>query len=158
MPQGYRNTIRNIMGRLIIQEDGCAIWPQAKRGKKGYGCCEFEGRLRFVYHLLYEHFVGPIPEGLLLDHTCRNTSCCNFAHLEPVTPKENIHRGNSPTAINARKMHCPRGHPYSHSDKQGRVCRICLNERCKLRMRRVRACQAQLKLEQTSPDSGPMSL
>lgn len=139
MPRGYTTTIGSIMGRLIVQETGCALWPGAARGPKGYGKVGYQYKTVFVYKLLYEHFVGPVPEGLQLDHLCRNPRCCNFAHLEEVTPAENLRRGNGVSAVNARKTHCPKGHPYSHTDKRGRVCRICVNERCKLKMRRVRA-------------------
>jgi len=144
MPRGTTNTIRNIFGRLIIQENGCAEWPQATR--KGYGCCEFQGRMWVVHRLIYEHFVGLVPEGMQLDHLCRNRRCCNFAHLEPVTCKENLLRGETINARNAAKTHCPRGHPYSHRDKKGRLCRICDNEKSKLLMRKKRAW----KLKQSS--------
>jgi hypothetical protein len=154
MPRGYKNTIRDIFSRLIIQENGCAEWPQAKRGPKGYGAVTYQKKTHFAYKLIYEHFVGPVPEGMVLDHVvCNNPACCNFAHLEVVTPRENLMRGNSASAINSRKTHCPRGHLYSHRDKQGRVCRICLNERCKLRMRKVSQWKRQLKSAQTSPDT-----
>jgi hypothetical protein len=46
-----------------------------------------------VHRDVYEQLVGPIPEGLVLDHLCRNRSCCNPAHLEPVTTAENVRRG-----------------------------------------------------------------
>lgn len=144
MPRGYPTTIAGVFGRLILQETGCAIWPGGKRGPKGYGCVTYQSRLWFVHRLIYEHCVGPVPEGMVLDHVvCGNTACANFRHLEVVTPGENVLRGNSPHARNARKTHCPKGHPYSHRDKQGRVCRICLNERCKLRMRKVREAKRQ---------------
>lgn len=150
MPRGQTNTIRNIFGRLILQENGCAEWPGAQRSKKGYGAVEYQGRLWFTHRLIFEHFVGPVPEGMQLDHLCRNPRCCNFSHLEVVTQAENLRRGNSPSAINARKARCPRGHPYSHRDKTGRLCRTCINERGKLRMRKVRAWkleQARLRSE-----------
>lgn len=141
MPRGQVNTIRNIFGRLILQENGCAIWPQAKR--RGYGAVEYQGRMEVVHRLIYDHFVEPIPKGMELDHLCRNRACSNFAHLEVVTTAENLRRGNSPSGINGRKTTCKNGHPFSHRDKQGRVCRICLNERHKLKMRRRRQLQAQ---------------
>jgi len=87
---------------------------------------------RFAYELL----IGPIPEGAELDHLCRNRCCVNPSHLEPVTRKENILRGNGITAQNARKTHCPKGHPYDEANtilitNGGRKCRACRDERYK---------------------------
>ena len=81
-----------------------------------------------VHRLSYESFVGPIPDGLVIDHLCRNTICINPKHLEAVTNKENILRGVSWSAVNARKTHCKRGHPYIlRNTKKGfwRDCNVC---------------------------------
>jgi|ERR1051326_1872105 hypothetical protein len=93
-----RNTIDDILNRLVKQEDGCWVWPGAKSGtKKGtqkpYGRVSFDGRPQTVHVIVYKHLVGPIPEGLQLDHTCFNRLCANPAHLEPVTAKVNTQRG-----------------------------------------------------------------
>jgi hypothetical protein len=71
---------------------GCWVWQRA-RDKKGYGFVRVSGRNRRAHRVLYEQAKGPIPEGLQLDHLCRNTSCVNPNHLEPVTNIENRHRG-----------------------------------------------------------------
>ena len=87
-------------------------------------------RLQMTHRVVYEALVGPVPEGLVLHHKCRVRNCCNPAHLEPVTFAENILMGESPTAQNARKTHCSRGHELTpenvvscYSDR--RECRIC---------------------------------
>jgi hypothetical protein len=89
---------------------------------------------RFSYELL----VGPMPEGLEPDHLCRNRACVKSvsdehgpAHLEPVTRRENTLRGESPSAKNARKTHCVRGHEFTAENtyvgKNGnRACRTCV--------------------------------
>jgi hypothetical protein len=68
--------------------EGCWLW-NGKRNHLGYGIFSE----RRAHRVVYEHFVGPIGEGLELDHKCRVTSCVNPAHLEPVTHKENVRRG-----------------------------------------------------------------
>ncbi|TDD77726.1 HNH endonuclease [Actinomadura rubrisoli] len=82
-----------------------------------------------VHRFVYESLVGPIPEGLVLDHLCRVRACCNPAHLEPVTDRVNILRGASITAANARKTHCDHGHEFTSQNtyrhRGRRLCRAC---------------------------------
>lgn len=68
-----------------------------------------------AHRVSYETFKGPIPKGLTIDHLCRNTVCINPNHLEAVTLKENILRGDSPTARHRRSTHCPKGHSYDRT-------------------------------------------
>ena len=86
-----------------------------------------------AYRLAYEWFVGPIPEGLEIDHVCRVPSCVNPTHLEAVTHAENVRRGDVALIFGSR-THCGNGHPFSgdnvrgRSDCNGRVCRTCARE------------------------------
>lgn len=78
----------------VDPETGCHIWTGSK-GVYGYGCMSVgprrrQGTHRFAYELKY----GPIPEGMTLDHLCRNPSCVNPDHLEPVTNAENVKRAH----------------------------------------------------------------
>lgn len=92
-----------------------------------------------AHRLAYTLLVGPIPEGLVIDHLCRQTLCCNPLHMEPVTQAENVRRGDSIWAQNARKTHCVHGHPLSgenlHVDpKTGtRHCKTCSLASCRRR-------------------------
>ncbi|MBI2934658.1 MAG: HNH endonuclease [Chloroflexi bacterium] len=79
----------------------------------------------------YRLHIGPVPDGLCIDHLCRTHLCVNPAHLEAVRPRTNTLRGESPSAIRHRASHCMRGHPYTPENtyiyaKTGwRICRIC---------------------------------
>lgn len=106
----------------------------------GYGRVAPTGRgCLYAHRYSYEAFVGPIPEGLEVDHLCRNRACCNPEHLEPVTPLVNNHRGIG----HASKTHCPRGHAYDseHGVKYGqrRYCRTCQNAYARAYQARLRA-------------------
>lgn len=107
----------------------CWIWL-AYRNEKGYGVFGLGGKSRTTsaHRWAYEHFVAPIDTGLTIDHLCRNTSCVNPAHLEPVTAAENTRRAESGQA---KKTHCPLGHLYSeentysyHGERHCRICKI----------------------------------
>lgn len=85
--------------------DACWPWIGAKVSK-GYGSTLGpNGKIRTAHRLVYEYEVGPIPEGLTLDHLCRNKSCVNPAHLEPVTNAENARRASCLALGQCRKGH-----------------------------------------------------
>lgn len=100
----------------------------------GYAQAYVTGRKRplSAHRATYLMCVGPIPDGLVLDHLCRNPSCCNPLHLEPVTQLENMRRGAM-----AQKTHCPYGHPLSGDNlritTQGRRCKDCAQRRQRAR-------------------------
>ncbi len=110
----------------------CWLWLPPDDGN-GYGQFHRKGSVIRAHRFAYEDMVGPIPDGLELDHLCRVRRCVNPSHLEPVTTEENLLRGMGPAAINARKTHCPQGHPYDEANtyryKNKRGCRACVRER-----------------------------
>ncbi len=93
-----------INGKFVDKKD-CWVWPGHIRSD-GYGTTR-EGN--YAHRVAYEALAGPIPEGLVVDHLCRNRACCNPNHLEAVTQGENVLHGVSIQARNARKLIAPEG-------------------------------------------------
>ena len=128
-PRGT-SRIERLFDRVAITET-CWLWT-GYRNRMGYG--QF-GRNEPAHRVAYELLVGPIPDGLVLDHLCRNPPCVNPDHLEPVTNVENLQRGVGPSAQNARKARCKNGHEftsentYIRPDGGGRQCRRCAHAR-----------------------------
>lgn len=119
----------------VDKSDTCWHWatPQASNG---YGRFWVDGHLVLAHRFAYELLIGPIPDGLQIDHLCRVRHCVNPDHLEAVTQQVNILRGMGETARNAKKAHCPQGHPYdsenTYLSPQGkRNCRACGQIRCR---------------------------
>lgn len=125
----------------VVVDNGCHIW-RGSRTADGYGHVNVDGRMECVHRVRYEREVGPIPEGMHLDHyVCDDPLCCNPAHVRPVAQRENTLRGASPSAQNAAKTHCKRGHPLSGDNlyvmpRTGRrQCRACHRARQRARHR-----------------------
>ncbi len=130
-----RSGLRTFLAWVIEPtETGCWQWRGAS-GHDGYGVVnltvEYKRRQQFKAHrVAYELLVGPIPEGLTIDHLCRNTGCVNPEHMEPVTAAENARR------VHAGRTHCKNGHPlegenlskYKTAKSVRRVCRQCHRE------------------------------
>ena len=110
----------------------CWEWTGARIG--GYGRMWCNGKNKLAHRFVWESLVGPIPDGMTLDHLCRNPGCVNPDHLEVVTHRVNVLRGCSPSARHARKTQCPQGHPYDEKNAYlgpsgRRYCRQCGRER-----------------------------
>ena len=128
------NTPENFWNKVRKTTD-CWVWTAAKN-EKGYGLFSLKGKMVRAHIYAYQEEYGLIKEGLVLDHLCRNRPCVKPSHLEPVTHKENILRGEGITAQNARAEHCPQGHYYSTVNTYirpdgGRGCRECIREHSK---------------------------
>lgn len=111
---------------------GCWLWTASLYGE-GYGQFMVDRRAILTHRFAYLELAGPIPAGLVLDHLCRVRRCCNPAHLEPVTNRVNVLRGETVPADNAQKTHCPQGHPYDEVNTYvtrcgRRKCRTCRSE------------------------------
>lgn len=130
--------------RFTLLDDGCWEWTGSKY-PNGYGRCYVGGGRRVGAHRAsYEHFVGPIPEGLVINHLCENKACVRPDHLEAVTSRENTMYSDTPARRHAQKTHCAQGHPFDeintfYSGSTSRRCRACHNaarSRAAARLRR----------------------
>lgn len=120
-----------LFARVLVDDNGCWLYTGA-RTTGGYGSIGLGSRAAgtgYTHRVAYEHHVGPIPAGMDLDHLCRVRACCNPEHLEPVTRRTNLMRGETQTKRNATKTHCKRGHEFTpentRKDGHGRQCRTC---------------------------------
>ena len=116
----------------VVKTDSCWLW-QAATSSEGYGAFWFEGALTPAHRWLYGQTVGPLEDGSHIDHLCRVRSCVNPSHLEQVSERTNVLRGEGPCAENARKDSCVHGHPYSLTNTRirpdgKRACRTCARE------------------------------
>lgn len=115
---------------VVDASSGCWNWIGAtanKRNKWVYGLIMVDRKLQMAHRAMYEQKVGKIPDGLQIDHLCRNTRCVNPDHLEPVTAKENIARSIN---FQSSKKQCVNGHELVGSNlyvkpNGNRECRIC---------------------------------
>ena len=125
MPQRFWN-------KIIVQPGtGCWEWDGGKN-ENGYGHFWWDGKTRRVHRVAYKQLVGEIPNGLVLDHLCRNRVCVRPTHLEAVTLKKNVERGGN---ANRDKTHCPHGHFLDGKTKYGsRYCKTCARK-CSARRR-----------------------
>lgn len=108
-------------------DDACWEW-RGGLTTWGYGHFRLGEKHAGSHRVAYELIRGVIPEGLVIDHLCRNRRCCNPWHMEVVTNRENLLRGNGFSGRNVRKTHCPKGHPYDLVIKGHRYCSVCLKE------------------------------
>lgn len=137
MPPLAQPIAKRILGKFLV-DDGCWEWT-ASKNPAGYGQIS-TGRGQppaKAHRVLYELLVGPIPEGLTIDHLCRNRGCVNPSHLEPVTRGENVRRGIGGQMARERKAaqtHCHREHEFTpentylqhlSSGSVARKCRAC---------------------------------
>lgn len=117
--------------KVRFAADGCWIW-QASLTHDGYGRFTVDKVTQMAHRVSYEMHLGPIPEGLQLDHLCRRRDCVNPWHLEPVTGSENVKRGV------AVRTECPRGHEYVTRPDGVRICHACIRYRDRMNKRVIR--------------------
>lgn len=140
MPRG---SVRDRFEARVIRTDDCWEWSGAHFQQNGYALFNTKAadgvwRPTTAHRVSYELYIGAIPDGLVIDHLCRNHGCVNPAHLEAVTRRENTRRGNHPTAVLVREGVCSRGHAMEGDNvavrpNGKRECRTCVRMRDRVR-------------------------
>lgn len=138
----------NVMDRfdtkVVPLTDGCWMWTASLTVHGGYGQFNDGSTMVRAHRWSYEQHVGPIPDGLDLDHLCRNRWCVNPDHLEPVSRGENLLRGYAARGV---ADSCAQGHPFDESNtftraNGARGCRTCRNNASRASKARARAATA----------------
>lgn len=136
---GNKNAVaKDLLAKMLsrlVSADSC--WRYGPNEPTGYARVRHDGKRDMAHRAVYEILVGEIPEGLQLDHLCRNRDCVNPSHLEPVTIKQNLLRSNLTIASqNKSKTHCKNGHEFNSQNTYvppkrptRRYCKTCQNGR-----------------------------
>ena len=126
------DTAQRFQAKIRRDSSGCLLWTAAQDGR-GYGRFSVKGQPVAAYRFAWEQRYGPIPKGMMIDHLCHTPLCVNVAHLEVVTPAENVRRGDASRI----REECKRGHRFDEHNivfvmqrgKLIRLCRLCDKER-----------------------------
>lgn len=124
----------------------CMVWKGSK-DDSGYGVVSRGSRYYRAHRVVIHMLRGSIPDGFVVDHLCGQHACVNPDHLETITQRENVLRGRSPAAENAKKKTCKEGHEFERKKNGIRWCRTCTNRGTKARrqkLRERRPCQAKI--------------
>ncbi|WP_100485619.1 HNH endonuclease signature motif containing protein [Mycobacteroides abscessus] len=129
----------------------CLVW-QGALDRDGYGSFYFRGANRRAHRMAWYIANGAIPDGFVVNHTCRNRACVNPQHLQMVTARDNALKDSSSVGyVNSQKTKCPNGHPYDKrvmwAGRTQRVCSVCDREtRNAAKRRRYHAGKSAIRI------------
>lgn len=135
LPLGQWRTLETrLWARLVEAPSGCWEWQGAT--SSGYGTIRYDGRTQYVHRVTWQELRSEIPDGLELDHLCKNTRCANPWHLDPVTSAVNLARSTNPASTHRRAATCKNGHPKTTenvyiSPTGRRQCQPCKLQRAR---------------------------
>jgi len=121
------------MKNIVIDQNDCWNW-KLWISPLGYGQISFKDKTELVHRVSFQVFIGKIKKNLEINHICRNRKCINPEHLETVSHRENLLKGDTIAAKNDQKTHCLNGHKFTPENtcinpSGERSCRICKNRR-----------------------------
>jgi hypothetical protein len=117
-------TDRRLVKKIAVADTGCWLWIGAADARYGYGYLTRNKVTQYAHRWVYELLIGPIPDGLFLDHLCRRPPCVCPLHLEPVTAAVNTQRA---WAARPPRTHCGEGHELERRPSGALFCRVCRN-------------------------------
>ena len=127
--------LRRLMAKVDRSAGETECWNWTASTTAGRGCGQFRigGKVMRAHRVMYQCFVGPVPDGMDVNRTCGNRRCMNYRHMEPVSRRETVLRAGVPEATHRRyaaQTHCKRGHEYTEANTYWRVikgvwCRSC---------------------------------
>jgi hypothetical protein len=137
--------VETFWSRVRKDQVGTGCWEWTRGRTEGYGMYDFDGRTRLTHRIALDLAGIEVPNGMVVDHMCRNLTCCNPVHLRVVTPRVNaLENNDTPFQRNAAKTHCtkcgtkldgenvfwapckgPKGTPMAT-----RICITCTRLRC----------------------------
>jgi hypothetical protein len=119
------NEAARFRSKYIVAPSGCWLW-QSVLDKDGYGTFYFRRKNRRAHRVGYYSTRGEIPAGMVIDHSCGVRHCVNPSHLRTQTPRQNsLENSRGVGAVNARKTHCAKGHPFDRLYGKYRSCSTC---------------------------------
>jgi hypothetical protein len=122
--------LSRIHSKVKVLENGCHEWTGScvkSLAGHGYGQCWFDNRRWFTHRFFWEQANGPVPDGLEIDHKCRNKLCVNVEHLRVATHKENMNNRDV-----CEKSHCKCGGELTIMPSGGKICKLCRDRRVKI--------------------------